>query len=102
MIEIKRGESWADRYRKYKVILNGEKIGTIGAKETFEHQLDPGRHTLYLKIDWCRSKKIEFEIQSNEILRFKCGGLSDSKLLATLWYITFGKNNYLWIKPKKE
>lgn len=101
MIEIKREKGWNDQYRKYKVILNEEKIGTIGAQETFKYQLDPGRHTLYLKIDWCRSKKVEFEIQSHEVLTFKCGGLSDSKSLATLWYITFGRNNYLWIKPSE-
>ena len=100
MIEIKREAGWADRLRKYKVILDEEEVGSIGPRGTFEYPINPGLHTLYLQIDWCRSEKLEFESQSNEILKFKCGGkLSDTKFLfATLWYITFGKNKYLWIK----
>lgn len=98
MIVIKREASWTDRLRKYKVILDEREVGTIEPGGNFEYQTTPGIHTLYLKIDWCRSNKLKFEIQDNEILEFKCGGLKHIKFLAILWYITFGKNSYLWIK----
>ena len=97
-IEIKREASWADRLRKYKVILDEKEIGSIRQKETFEFQTNPGLHTLYLQIDWCRSEKLEFEIRDNESLEFKCGGLSNVKFLTLMWYITFKRNSYLWIK----
>lgn len=100
MIQIKRKTRWDDRLRKYKIILDEEKIGTIRLKETFEYRLTPGKHTLYLKIDWCRSNKVEFEIQENETLTFKCGARAGGTKIPfdTLWYITFGRNKYLWIK----
>ncbi|TXL65683.1 hypothetical protein FHP05_06050 [Cerasibacillus terrae] len=98
MIEIKREAGWADRLRKYKVILDEEEVGSIGPRGTFEYPINPGLHTLYLQIDWCRSEKLEFESQNNEILKFKCGGLSNFKFLTIIWYITFRRNRYLWIK----
>lgn len=98
MLKIKREEGWADKLRNYKVVLDSNVIGSIGQKGTFEYPLNPGIHTLYLKIDWCRSNKIEFEVRDNEIVSFTCGGLKDVKFLVTIWYITFGWNKYLWIK----
>ncbi|WP_277674445.1 hypothetical protein [Piscibacillus halophilus] len=98
MIKIIRETSWTDRFREYKVILNETEIGFISAGETFEYPLNQGRHTLYLKVDWCRSEKIDFEVRDNEILEFQCGALNGFKSLIYFWYITFRRNRYLWIK----
>jgi len=98
MLSIKREASWANRLRKYKVILDGEEVGSIGESGTFEYPINPGLHTLYLQIDWCRSNKLEFEIENNEILKFKCGGVRNFKFFAIIWYITFKRTSYLWIK----
>ncbi|MEI5907545.1 hypothetical protein WAK64_10790 [Bacillus spongiae] len=98
MIEIKRETRFVDKLRGYKVMIDEKEVGTIKSGETFDYPIKQGLHTLYLQIDWCRSNKIEFEIKDNEFLRFECGGLNGSKALASLWYITFKRNNYLWIK----
>ena len=98
MIEIKREASWADRLRKYKVILDDKEIGSIGERETFTYPINPGLHTLYLQIDWCESNILEFEIGDNEVLTFTCSGLNNIKFFAILWYITFRRNSYLSIK----
>ncbi|MDQ0230184.1 hypothetical protein [Metabacillus malikii] len=98
MINIQREASWSDKFRSYKVIVNEEEVGTIRQKETFQYPLKPGIHTLYLKIDWCRSEKFEFEIKEDETLNFQCGGLNGYQAFINLWYITFGRNKYLWMK----
>ncbi|QDP39768.1 hypothetical protein [Radiobacillus deserti] len=100
MIEITREKGWTDKLRKYKVMLNEQEIGTIGPNGVFNYSLHPGLYTLYLKIDWCRSRKIHFEILDNEIVRFSCGGLRDTNFLSMLWYITFKRNRYLWIEQE--
>ncbi|MFA9559479.1 hypothetical protein ACERII_19395 [Evansella sp. AB-rgal1] len=98
MIEIKREAGWVDKLREYKVMLNENEIGTIGSNDCFEYSLDPGLHKLYLKIDWCRSEKLEFELKDNETLRFECGGLKDPGFLSLMLHITFKRNRYLWVK----
>lgn len=67
-----------------------------------EFMTQPGSHSLFLKIDWCRSNKVSFELQDGETLEFKCGGLSKLKFFLALWYITFGRSRYLWIKQDRQ
>ncbi|SEM72976.1 hypothetical protein SAMN05192533_105117 [Mesobacillus persicus] len=98
MIRIKRETSYPDRLRDYKVIVDEKEVGSLGSGGTLETSISPGFHTLYLKIDWCTSNKIEFEVQEEETLEFTCGGLSGLKFLAVWWFITFGRHRYLWIK----
>ncbi len=95
MIVIKREAAWTDKLRKYIVVLNDQEIGSFGENETFDYRITPGLHTLYLKVDWCRSKKIQFEIQENEVLYFTCRGLSGFQALFPLWYITVKRNDYM-------
>lgn len=98
MIRIRR-RSWqyVDRLRSYEIVLDGSVIGRINMGEVFEYQPLPGSHTLQLKIDWCGSPKVDFEIDSDEVIDFECGGLSGFKLLFALWITIFQKDSYLWL-----
>ncbi|SEW39560.1 hypothetical protein [[Clostridium] fimetarium] len=101
MIRITRASEYVDSIRKYNVIVDGKNIGKIKDGMTEEFEIPTGEHTIYLKIDWCRSNKIFFDAVDNETLEFNCGNSIDkSKLLKGFLYITFLKNNYLWIKAK--
>ena len=55
MIKINRETDYADMMRSYKIVLDNEFLGKINRGETRSFQIKEGRHTLYLKIDWCRS-----------------------------------------------
>ena len=99
MIRIKRrSRQYADRLRSYEVVLDGNVVCHINMGEVFEYHPLPGAHTLQLKIDWCRSAKLDFEIQDNEVMDFECGGLSGYKLWFVLWMTIFQRNRYLWLK----
>jgi PAS domain S-box-containing protein/diguanylate cyclase (GGDEF)-like protein len=51
-IVIERGAgSLADRFRPYRVIINGEYRGTIRQKEKWAFAVPPGVHTVHLRID---------------------------------------------------
>lgn len=64
-------------------------------------EITPGNHTIYLKIDWCRSNKLEFNIHGNKTIEFECGpSIKSLNILCGLIYITFMRNKYLWIKKK--
>ncbi|MTI96927.1 MAG: hypothetical protein FH749_15905 [Firmicutes bacterium] len=103
MIRIKRDSGFVDRVRAYKVVLNDEVVGTISNGQQIELNVPPGRHRLNLKIDWCRSNIVEFEMSEHPI-NFECGSnLRGAKFLLPfieIYYITFGRNKYLWLRPE--
>lgn len=94
MIKIKS----QDKIRNYKIIIDGRNYGIIGSGKTKEIDIAPGNHEIFLKIDWCRSNKIDFNISRNQTIEFECGNsITGWKLIFVCIYITFLKNRYLWI-----
>lgn len=102
MIIISRVSSSSDKIRKYKVIVDDKEVGNIKDGETKCFEVDEGNHNIYLKIDWCRSNKLDFYVSKDYSIEFECGSsLNDWKLWFGIIYITFLKNKYLWIKNKR-
>ena len=103
MIEISRARSYADRGRKYKIIIDDEEIGYINNGETKSLEVEEGNHNIYLKIDWCRSNEINFYATKDETIEFECGSsIKGVKSLFAFVYITFLKDKYLWLKLKDK
>jgi len=62
-IVIERGTgSLADRFRPYKVIIDGEYRGSIRQKETWAFAVPPGVHTVHLRIDLYCSPPIRLAV----------------------------------------
>jgi hypothetical protein len=98
MIKIKRDSGWADRFRDYKIILDGNVIGQIKNGEEKEFSIPEGDHLLSLKIDWCGSNTVSFNSNGNK-LNFECGSnLRGMKILLGFIYIIFLPKRYLWLK----
>jgi hypothetical protein len=98
MIKIKRESGYVDRFRAYKVVLDGDVIGEIKNGQEVEFAISPGSHQLHLKIDWCRSNIVNFET-AGKLVNFACGSnLRGIKLLFTFLYTTFLRSQYLWLK----
>lgn len=98
MIKINRVSGYDDRLRKYKVFVDDIYLGDIRDGETKEFDVSPGQHTIYLKIDWCRSNKIKFDLNKEEKMVFDCGNAT--RWYNILLYITFLKNQYLWLETR--
>lgn|SRR5215510_3625071 len=102
MIRIIRDSGYTDRFRSYKVIVDGQAVGKIKNGGRLEFDLPPGRHRLYLKIDWCRSNLVDFETDS-DVIQFECGSnLPGWRSLLALLYITLLPDQYLWLKRTDE
>jgi len=103
MIRISRQTRYFDSLRKYKIYIDDIYCGDIEDGEIKELDIENGEHSIYLKIDWCRSKKSNFIVNSNELLEFNCGNsMNGLKCLFILIYITFLKNCYLFIQPNNS
>lgn len=95
-IIITRDSGYADRLRKYKVIVNGKVVGTIGNGESKEFGVCDGNNEVFLKIDWCRSNKIIKQINSGDIIHYKgSSSLRGIHLQFALFYALFMPHKYL-------
>jgi hypothetical protein len=98
MIKIKRNSGYADKLRAYQINVDGKIIGEIKDGQKIEIAIPKGQHKMYLKIDWCRSNSIDFEL-GDEIIEFECGSnLTGIKLLFSFIYVLLFRNDYIWLK----
>ena len=94
MIIIKRVTGYADKFRAYKVLLDGIEIGDIRQGESKQFPVQEGKHTLQLKIDWCTSESITFDFLDKPI-EFECGSNTAMKAALSAFFKT---NNYMRFK----
>ena len=100
MIRINQDTGYVDRFRAYKVVLDGNVVGEIKYGQQVEFDVAPGKHHLNLKIDWCRSNIVDFE-ENQDTVEFECGSnLRGFKVLLAIFYILFLPSKYIWLKRK--
>ena len=98
-LTVVRDSGYADRLRAYQIILDGEKVGEVRDGETKQFFLAPGKHQLSLKIDWCKSKTIDFTVTEADSLIFQAkSNLRGSRLLLALWYALFARSSYMLLE----
>lgn len=61
-----------DIFRSYKVIIDGQEAGRIKRGQRLEFPLTPGRHVIFLRIDWCSSPRLELDVQPGQTVRLVC------------------------------
>jgi hypothetical protein len=62
-INIERSSGgWVDRARSYDVIVDDEPCGRLGHGEQVGFDVEPGEHSVYLGIDWCRSDMLKLKL----------------------------------------
>jgi hypothetical protein len=97
-ITIRRGKSYADRLRDYKVEVDGVVVATVRAGQSATVPVTAGRHTLTIRIDWCSSEKLQFDAKSGEHTDFECGSsLTGARILLAIVYI-FRPHQWLWLR----
>ena len=96
-IEIRRVDEFKDAVRAYQVELDGEVLSSLKRGEATGYDIRPGRHRLRLKIDWCSSPYVDFEMQLGQVMKFQCG--NNVPTFLELIYVSFLRNKYLWLRP---
>ena len=99
MLILKREHRYADNLRNYKVYIDSDYKGNISDDSMFEYQLTQGEHTIYLKIDWFKSRKLTFTYEGNDIIYLIChSGMEGYKVFLWPLYITIWSRNYISLK----
>jgi hypothetical protein len=98
-IRLVRDSGWADRLRAYHVIVDGEEVGEISNGETKDFRVSPGHHQIRLKIDWCGSNILAFEVAEGDKPTFYAkSNLRRGRVWLGLWYALFARGRYLLIE----
>jgi hypothetical protein len=66
-IIINRKGEWANRLRKINVFIDGRNAGGVKNDGSEEFVLEPGKHTVECKIDWCSCKPVEMELREGDV-----------------------------------
>lgn len=96
IIVRRKNAIWQDRARKYTVLLDGKEIATVSNGSQVEFDVEPGKHSVQMKIDWCNSPKFEVDVRAAEAVTLECG--PNASPFSALFYITLWKNQYLWLR----
>ena len=98
-ITIQRGKSYADRLRAYKVVVDGVVVASVRAGQSVTVPVSAGSHALGLRIDWCGSEELQFEVRTGERITFECGSsLAGWRVWLALLYVIFRTREYLWLR----
>ncbi len=96
-ITIARQPSVVDITRAYRVEIDGNNAGQIAAGEVQYFPVSPGKHSVVLKIDWCKSPMSEVEVQAGSGAMLYCGATyTDWRCILApfIW-----ASSYLYVRP---
>ncbi|MFC4030118.1 hypothetical protein ACFO3J_01375 [Streptomyces polygonati] len=60
------------RLRRYKVYVDGKRVGDLRRGESCVTSVAPGAHTVQVRIDWCASPVSSADVARGDRLRFLC------------------------------
>lgn len=63
---------WRDRLRRYQVIIDGEPVASIKRGERLDLDVTAGQHTVFLRISWARSPRLEVDVAPGEVVSLEC------------------------------
>jgi hypothetical protein len=96
LVVRRAGAVWQDRYRAYKVYVDGKQRDSINADSEVHIHVAPGKHVCQLRLDWCSSPIFEIEIAANETKIVECGPNANPFL--SLIFVTVLRKRYMWVR----
>ena len=107
MIRIMRGRTSFDRFKAYKIYIDGVYRGDIWNSETKEFEVENGSHVVRARVDWGGSNKAYVHVNSS-IVELEVGSVTDKAWTKAAWmlafpivvllYATVLSQRYLWLK----
>lgn len=87
-----------DRFRRYKVLIDGSKVGTVGNGETVTFTTEVGAHRVRLKVDWLGSPEVLVVVQAGEttILAASAKPIPNSPM--AFLFSLFNPGKYIWLE----
>ena len=95
-VRVRRAPGGPDRMRSYKVVIDGETVGSVRRGETKCFGTQPGVHDVLFKVDWARSSVVHVDLTDDLEATVLCW--PRGKPLSAIYWITIGRNRYIGAK----
>jgi hypothetical protein len=96
---MRKNNGFVDLLRSYEIILDGKNVGIVFPNQTTSVVVEPGHHSLKMKIDWFGSEEINFNIGSGEDITFECEPRHPIVgALLMPYHLMFEPNNWILLK----
>jgi len=94
LLTVRRDQGWADKLRKYRIILDGVEIGQLAEGAVLSQEITDESHILEARIDWWGSQTLCFEPQASSKVVLVKSALRGWGLLGLI-YVIFNRRRYL-------
>ena len=96
-IRVKRTSSYADRFREYRILVDGIERDRVKANAVVDIPVDVGNHRVVAKIDWLGSTEVNVESRPNSTTTLECGNntLRGFGFILAILYIHPYRDQYL-------
>jgi len=100
MVLLKRADQFADLLRAYKIMVDDQQVGTIRKGKEVSFDVAPGQHSIWLRIDWAESNKLDF-VSDGSPLELECGSnFAGWRAFLGVQHTVASGPGYLWIRFK--
>jgi hypothetical protein len=99
VLEIARTSQWANRLRRYSILVDGSEVGTVRNGETVKIPVDPGQRIVQVKLDWCRSESLTVAVKPGQSCVLEVGCISKSWHALEALTAIFSPHRYLYVRP---
>jgi hypothetical protein len=72
LIRLNRKSQFTALFTQFEVYIDGHKVGSLGNHEQGQYEVQPGMHTLYLKVDNFKSKPITLNLNAGDTIQLVC------------------------------
>jgi hypothetical protein len=69
---FRKADNWQDRNANYRVVLDGKRVGNLGAGRSIDREVGAGAHEIRIRSSWMGSNKISFFAQDGQVLNLVC------------------------------
>jgi hypothetical protein len=72
IIRIQRTSQFTALFTPFEVYIDDRKVGALANHKQGEYEVEPGAHTLYLKVDNFKSKPVLLRLNKGETIQLVC------------------------------
>lgn len=98
VIRVLREGQYAYAGRKFRVLIDGREAGFIHSGDEKEFRVEPGAHTVQVRVDWYRSPEAQVTVTAGEAIALRCGASGTMGFSAKM----FSPGDYLFLEATED
>jgi hypothetical protein len=94
---ISRTSQYANKLRAIDIYVDNIKVDSINDGEEKIIKVSPQIHTVFAKIDWCKSKTLTINLTENKQIKLICGSKLEGIKAYFALFLIFFKNQFVFL-----